>query len=87
MQEFIGSGRVVDVILVVMALEAAYLLAKRKAAPRALSPLDILFVFAPGVCLLLSLRAALTGADWMWIAAPIAASFPFHLADLARRRR
>jgi len=84
MQDFILSGRVVDLILVVMAAEAALLLMRRNAA---LSPVDVLFVMAPGACLLLALRAALTGADWTWIAAAIAASFPFHLVDLARRGR
>ena len=36
--------------------------------------------------MLLALRSALTGASWPWIAAPLAASFPFHIADLLRRR-
>jgi hypothetical protein len=40
----------------------------------------------PGALLLLALRAALTGQAWPWIALALAASFPAHLADLARRR-
>jgi hypothetical protein len=36
--------------------------------------------------MLLALRAALTGLAWPWIALALAASFPAHLADLARRR-
>ena len=47
---------------------------------------DVLFAIAPGACLILALRAALTGSNWIWIAAPLAVSLPFHLADLARRR-
>lgn len=39
----------------------------------------------PGALMMLALRAALTGATWPWIALPLAASFPLHLADLARR--
>ena len=48
--------------------------------------IDLVLAFAPGACLLLALRAALTGAGWPWIAAALAASFPFHIADLIRRR-
>jgi hypothetical protein len=36
--------------------------------------------------LLLALRAALTGAGAIWVAAFLTASFPIHLIDLARRR-
>lgn len=41
----------------------------------------------PGALMLLALRAALTGAGWPWIALALAASFPAHLADIARRPR
>jgi hypothetical protein len=47
---------------------------------------DLLFAFAPGAMLALALRAALTGLSWPWIAGLLAASFPFHVADLLRRR-
>jgi len=40
----------------------------------------------PGALMLLALRAAVTGLAWPWIALALAASFPPHLADLARRR-
>jgi hypothetical protein len=45
-----------------------------------------LLALAPGACLVLAVRAAMTGAGWMWIALWLLASLPFHLADLARRR-
>ena len=46
-----------------------------------------LFRLLPGALMVLALRAALIGADWVWIALPLALSFPFHLADLSRRGR
>ncbi|MBA3811885.1 MAG: hypothetical protein H0X27_09670 [Caulobacteraceae bacterium] len=49
--------------------------------------IDLALALAPGVCLLLALRATLTGAGWPWIAAFLAASFPVHILDLRRRRR
>ena len=49
--------------------------------------LDAALRLLPGALMLLALRAALTGAGWPWIALALAASFPVHLADLARRPR
>lgn len=86
MSGFFASGHVVDLILVVMALEAAWLLSRKKTRTRG-AVTEILLAFAPGVCLLLALRAALTGVEWWWVALAVAASFPMHLLDLARRAR
>ena len=82
MTEFFARGHAVDLILVIMGLEAAWLLARARAPGRAA---DILLSFAPGVCLLLALRAALVGAGWPLVALALAASFPLHLLDLKRR--
>lgn len=80
MAEWFASGLAVDIVLGVIALEALLL-----AASRRLSLIDIVAALGPGVLILLALRAALTGAEWPWIALPLAASFPLHLLDLARR--
>ncbi len=84
MAGFFASGHAVDFVLLVMAVEFA-VLSLRRTADRS-NRLDRVLALMPGVCMLLALRAALTGAPWPWIAAALAASFPFHLADLARRR-
>ena len=81
------SGHVVDLILIVMALEAAWLLTRKSRFGRdRMLSLDIALAFLPGVCLLLALRVALTGGPWFLVAVAVTASFPFHLLDLARRR-
>ncbi len=80
MSGFFASGHAVDLILVIMALEAGWLLATKRMTPYAL-----LLVFGPGVCILMGARAALVGASWWWIALALAASFPLHLLDLRRR--
>lgn len=85
MRDFILSGHAVDAVLAVMAVEFVVLVGLEKAR-RAQRALDLWCAFMPGVLLLLALRAALVGADWPWIALALSASFPFHLADLARRR-
>jgi hypothetical protein len=80
MQDLIASGRIVDIILVVMLLEMGVLLATRR-----LPAADIAFMMLPGACLLLALRAALVGAPWGYVAASLAASFVAHMIDVFRR--
>ena len=62
----VASGRIVDLILVLVALEIVVmaLLPRRPT----LSPVDVLVTSLAGVGLLLALRAALTGAPWSWTA-------------------
>lgn len=80
MSGFFNSGHAVDLILIIMAIEAAFLLATQR-----MSASSLLLTFGPGVFILLAARAALVGADWWWIALALAASFPLHLLDLRRR--
>ncbi len=69
---------VVDAILLVLALEAAILIAARRPA------LNVALALGPGAALLLALRAGLAGEVAIALAC-LAGSFPLHLADLARR--
>lgn len=80
MSDFVASGRAVDLVLAVLALEALLILLFARARRR-----DLLLGLVPGLFLLLALRAALAGAGWAWIAGLVALSLPFHLADLRRR--
>ena len=76
---FFASGHAADVVLAVLALESVLLLR----AGRKLE--HIVLLLLPAALMMLGLRAALVGASWPWIALPLAASFPVHLADLLRR--
>lgn len=79
MAELFASGHAVDIVFTVLAIEALLLLrAGWKAA-------DVLTTLLPAALILLGTRAALVGAHWTMVALPLAASFPAHLADLARR--
>jgi hypothetical protein len=82
----ISSGRAVDLILAVMALEFVFLVLRRKVKGLPPAPLDLMFMLAPGALILLALRASLTGTGWQWVAVWLAASLPFHLVDVSRRR-
>lgn len=87
MVEFIASGRVVDLALLLMAIEVCALLAYRQRSGRGVAALDLIPGVAAGACLLLALRAALTGASAVWIALALSAALPAHLYDLYRRGR
>jgi hypothetical protein len=78
---FFTSGTAADLILAILVLELGVLVVFRRLPLRA-----ALAAVLPGALLVLALRGALTGADWPWIALPLALSFPAHLADLAARR-
>jgi hypothetical protein len=85
--ELFASGRIIDAILVLVAIEAAFLLAWRARTGRGPAPLPLLCNLASGASLMLALRAALTGAAWPAVAACLVASLVAHLSELALRLR
>ena len=79
MEALFASGHAIDIVLAVLAAEFALLVWRGKRAG------EVLLMLLPAVLMLIALRAALAGSAWPWIAAPLAASFPVHIADLRRR--
>lgn len=82
-----ASGRIVDLVLGLVALEAVLLVSYRRRSGRGVAVAELLAFLFAGACLLLALRAALVGASWEWVAAPLAGSFAAHVADLRLRWR
>lgn len=87
MAELFASGRIVDLILAAMALEALALGLLWRRAARGLPTFPLLVCLASGACLLLALRAALTGAGALAIGGWLGVGFLAHLGDLALRWR
>ena len=85
MEELVASGRIVDLILGLMLLEAVAIGAYHAGTGRGIGPVDLAINLLAGVALLSALRAALTGAGWRTIAAIVAVAGVLHVADLARR--
>ncbi|MEQ8433313.1 MAG: hypothetical protein RIA71_03655 [Oceanicaulis sp.] len=86
MEALFASGRIIDLILLLVVVEAAVL----AVVPRlrgAMTLVDVAALLAPGVMLMLAVRAALIGAPYTITAAVLAAAFAFHILDVARRRR
>ena len=87
MIELFRSGRIVDLILALVLLEAialVWLRAKRGAGPGLLALGGNL---AAGACLLLALRGALAGSDWRQTALWLLAALVAHAFDLYARWR
>jgi hypothetical protein len=85
--DLFASGRIVDLILALMAAEAVVLAVHYRRTGRGVPLPDLAVNLAAGAGLLLALRAALTGAGWAWTAGWLTLALAAHLADLARRWR
>jgi hypothetical protein len=74
------SGHAADLVLAVLFLEFIWLtVVKARGAG------EVAALLLPAAMMMLALRGALIGAQWPWIALPLAAAFPVHMLDLARR--
>ncbi len=83
--QFFLSGRVVDVAIAITVLEGIALTAYHRATSRGVGPRNFAVNMASGLCLMLALRAALTGASWMVVALCLSASGTLHAFDIWRR--
>ena len=80
-----ASGRIIDVILGLVALEAAAVVAWRLyGRDRPLLP-PLFCNLASGAALMLAIRAALIGSDWTVVALCLIASLMAHLGEVALR--
>lgn len=84
---FLDTARLVDIILVITALECAVLLAYTAWTGRGIRAADLLPNLLSGACVILALRLAASGAEWTAVGACMLASLAAHLADLRRRWR
>ena len=87
MTELFASGRIVDLILVMVAIEALVLLTYGFRTGLGVSAGSLLINLLAGVFLLLALRSALIGSHWVWTSAWLGAGLFAHIADLAQRLR
>jgi hypothetical protein len=81
----VESGRIVDLILALVAVQFVALWLYRRATGKGPAPADLAPNLLAGAALLLALRAALIQAGWFWVALFLAAGLAAHLVDLARR--
>ncbi|WP_211364742.1 hypothetical protein [Roseospira marina] len=82
-----ASGRVADVLVVFVLLEAVGLIWLHRRVGRPGAPWGLLINLATGAALVLALGAALKGAAWPWIGLWLIVALVGHTADLAVRWR
>ncbi len=87
MAELFADGRLVDLILVIVAIEAIGLVIYWRTTGRGVSPGDLLPNLFAGAFLLLALRLSLGGAGWQLCCGSLAGAGIAHLVDLGRRWR
>ena len=87
MAELFATGRIVDLILIVVAIEAVCLVLYWRSTRKGVAPTDLLPNLCAGACLLLALRLSLGGAGWQLCCGSLAAAGVAHLVDLTRRWR
>lgn len=82
--ELVQSGRIADLLLTVIGLEAVLLVVLRRRLGR-MAAFDMIPNLAAGAFLLLALKFALIDAGWVAIAACLAFAGLAHLADVRQR--
>jgi hypothetical protein len=87
MTPLFATGRIVDLILAITAIEAILVVAYHRRTGRGIAPAAFLGTLLSGVWLMLALRGALVGPWWGWIALCLVGSLVAHLVDLRCRWR
>jgi hypothetical protein len=85
MQEFLQDGRMIEVILALVALEAGVLIAWFRFTGRGVAPISLVVNLMAGAFLLLALLAVLHNSSFWTLGLCLAAALLAHIADLAIR--
>ncbi len=85
MTALFADGTILDALLVLIALEAAGLVAYNRVTGRGFAARTVLPYLGSGMAVLLAWRVAQGGAWWGWISLCLALSGLLHLLDLRRR--
>lgn len=87
LEALIASGRIVDMICLLVFVEAVAIVVIYLRSGRGMPPAEALPTLLSGLCLLLALRGALTQAGWEWVALSLVGALAAHVIDLAQRWR
>ena len=87
MAELIAGGRIIDLILALVMVEAMALALWRRWSGTGPGLRGMAANLASGACLLLAVRAALADAAWEWLALALLGSLLAHVLDLYGRWR
>jgi hypothetical protein len=77
----------IDFVIVMTVLEGAALALYYKHSGKGLAPTEFLPALGAGLALMLALRAGVSDAGWVWVAACLSLAGLAHLSDVRRRWR
>jgi hypothetical protein len=80
-------AHVIDVVIAITLLECVLLSLHHRLTGRGVAPADFIVNLFSGLCLMLALRGALTGAAAAWVLLPLLLAGMTHALDLSRRWR
>ena len=78
-------GSLIDIVIVFTLIEGATLVAYHRITGKGVAPTEFAANLCSGLCLMLALRTALSGAWWGWTALLLLGSGLAHASDLWRR--
>lgn len=87
MADWFASGRIIDLVLALVALEIAALPWLLKLFNSSVQLSQLLPNIIAGAALMLALRFSLTDAPWIWISLAMLVALGAHLLDLILRIR
>jgi hypothetical protein len=87
MREFFDLATLVDAILAITLIEGIVLLVYAMRTGRGIGAADLLPNLLAGLCLIMALRLATSGAAWYAVGPCMLAALVCHLVDLRRRWR
>ena len=85
LSELILSGRIIDIVLVVLLLELIIVSMLYRARGTGVPPYPLMVNIGAGGSLALAIKASLTGAGWQWIAVWLMTSLVFHVLAVNTR--
>ena len=85
LEQWVLGGGLIDTIIGITLLETAALLLYHRQTKRGLAPRDYLLNVMSGLCLMLALRCAISGAAWYFLSLWLMAAGAAHIADVAMR--
>ncbi|AGA90986.1 hypothetical protein Thimo_2239 [Thioflavicoccus mobilis 8321] len=85
MTELFASGRIIDLIILMVIVEALLVWFYHRRTGRGPTFAAVVPTLTSGALLMLALRAAIADLSWVWIAVPLFLSLVAHMVDLVRR--
>ena len=85
--QLFSSGRIIDIVVLITALEGLALAAYHASTGKGVTPRDYALNMTAGLFLMVALRFALVGSTWLPVALCLTASGAFHGLDMATRWR